>query len=117
MDRISNADRVILVLRQRLLERARAGNASRNQKPDDKASTAPGSLDNLHALAGVQDIEDRQLGRALIQSLLVEELGSELINDAKFQRTIDQVLETLEREAKTRQLLGRLVSELRTASR
>lgn len=116
MDRISSADRVIMLLRQRLLERSRTGNASR---PDGRSSgnPAPGSLDGIQALAGVEGIDDHQLSRALIQSLLAEEFGAELINDAKFQQVVTRVVETIEGETGSAKLLSRLLGDLRASAR
>ena len=115
MDPISNADRLVLLLRQRLLERSKA--ASRNATAGPSAAKRSSSLERLQALAAVESVDDRQLGRALIHSVLSEELGAELINEAKFQQVVDQVTETLRSEPTTSSLLSRVLGDLRAAAR
>jgi hypothetical protein len=116
MDPVSNVDHIVLLLRQRLLERTKApATGGHARAAATKPSTA--SLDTLQALAAVETLDDRQLRRALVQNILVEALGSQLLNDAKFQRVVDRVTETLEADPAMGRLLGRLVGELRLSAR
>lgn len=114
MDAISNVDRLVLVLRQRLQERARRAAANSS---DRSASADTNRLEKLHALAAVEGVDDRQLGRALIQNILADQFGAGLINDAKFQQLVDRVTETLREDEAGDALLGRMVTELRDAAR
>ena len=113
MEPLSNVDRLVLLLRQRLEERTRA--AGRPKAPA-KAGRSASPLAQVHALAAVDGVDDRQLKRALIQSLLTEQFGAELINDAKFQRVVDKVTETIDGEEASAKLLSRIVRELRAAA-
>lgn len=115
MDRISNADRVVALLRQRLMERAKSANARGATR--EVPTNNKGGLESLQALAGIDGIDDRHLARALIQNLLVDELGPDLINDARFQQAVDRVVDTLEIEPTAARLLSRLVGDLRGAAR
>ena len=86
-------------------------------RPERGGTATPASLiDNLQALAAVDGVEDRQLGRALIQRILSEELGSDLMNEAKFQLVVDQVTDALRSEPATAGLLSRILGELRAAA-
>ncbi|HZZ36827.1 MAG TPA: hypothetical protein VFE03_13975 [Caulobacteraceae bacterium] len=115
MDPIANTDRLILLLRERLLERVKTAGVPGRQR--GATDTSQALIDNLQALAAVDGVEDRQLGRALIQRILSEELGSDLLNEAKFQLVVDQVTDTLRAEPATAGLLSRIVGELRAAAR
>lgn len=117
MDPISNADRVIALLRQRLLQKSKSGSAARKDAKRSVQNPSPTGLESVQKMAGIDGIDDHQLGRALIQSLLVDELGSELLNESKFQQVVDKVVETIEAEPNGHKLISRLVGELRASSR
>jgi hypothetical protein len=114
MDPISNVDRLVLLLRQRLTERAKAASA----RPEAVRS-APGEtgLAAVQALAGIEDIDQRQLKRALIQNLLSDNFGGELINDAKFQQIVERVTDTIDGEPETAKLLNRVIGDLKALAR
>lgn len=114
MDPISNVDRVVLILRQRLQERARAA-ASKNVTLAGDAQKTP--LEVVQSLAVAEGLGDRELGRALVQSLLTDHFGRDLVNDAKFQRVVDRVTETLEADPTSAQLLADTVRQLRASAR
>lgn len=71
----------------------------------------------IEMLAAIEGVSDRLLERALIQSVLVDHFGSRLVNEARFQRVVDQVVETLQHEPETRDMLGATVKALRAESR
>ncbi|MEO8114925.1 MAG: hypothetical protein ABI655_11110 [Phenylobacterium sp.] len=116
MDPISNVDRLVFLLRQRLLERAKAGPATRAQKVASGERAAAG-LDHIHALAAIDGVDDRQLRRALVQNILADQFGASLLNEAKFQQVVDRVTETIEGDGGASKLLTRLVGELRASAR
>src|SRR6185436_11432857 len=104
MDAIYNVDRLMIVLRQRLLERTRvAGPRQQSSAPE------PGML---QALAAIGDVDDRQLRRAFVQSLLVDQFGSNMINDAKFQQVVNQVTASLTEDPVLGELLTKVVRDL-----
>lgn len=118
MDPISNVDRLVFLLRQRLQERARTETVAKGaRKPASRESESPLGLDKLQALAAVDGIDDRQFRRALIQNILTDQLGAKLINEAKFQQVVDRVTETLEDDPNASRLLNRIVGELRAQAR
>jgi len=112
MDPISNADRLAILLRQKLLERSKAGRAGR---PDSKeaAHTMPAGASGVRALAGVEGVDERQLRRAFVQTLLADQLGQSLINDPQFQQIVSRVTDTIEEDPDASRLLSRLVGDLR----
>lgn len=114
MDPVSNVDRLVLLLRQRLMERSKSEPA---RKAGKAAERHAGGLDSVQALAAVENVDDRQLRRALIQNLLAEQFGAGVINEAKFQQVVDRVTETLEADTAAAGLLSRVVTELRASAR
>ena len=117
MDPISNVDGLVLLLRQRLEARARAGQPGRTPDRQVGDSQPQTGMDTVRALAGLEGVDQRQFKRALIQSLLAERLGAKLINDAKFQHVVDQVVEALESEAGAAGLLESVAKDLQAAAR
>jgi hypothetical protein len=116
MDPISNVDRLAKLLRQRLAERAKA-DAKRAERrgPSDAAASRPGGA--VQALAAAEGVDDRQLRRALIENILADQLGQELINEAKFQQVVERVTEALADDSGTARLLDRIVREMRRPRR
>jgi hypothetical protein len=113
MDPVSHIDRLVMVLRQRMLERSKSSRARRNDTPADAKA---GWVDNLHALAALESVDDHQLRRALVQNILADQFGSGLVNDPKFQQVVERVTETLEADAAGSVLINRCVNELRSAA-
>jgi hypothetical protein len=118
MHPISNVDRLVLILRQRLQERARASSVGKRHAKGAAAGEGPANpMDTVQALAAVEAVDDQQLKRALIQGVLAENLGRGLINDASFQQMVDRVTDTLDRDPDLGGLLARVVADLRAAAR
>jgi len=108
---VSQTDRLVAILRQRLSERSGARPAK--TKTHGRRSSGV----DLQALASLDGIDDRQLGRALIQNVLAEHFGAELVNDAKFQQVVDQVTGAISEDPDGRALMQKVVGELRAAAR
>lgn len=111
MDPVSNVDRLVLMLRQRLETRDRTRGPAR--KADARAQQAAGGLAAAQALAAVEAVDERQLRRALIQGLLADQLGPELLNAPRFQQVVDRVLGAIEADGSGRALLDRISAEIR----
>lgn len=111
MDPISNVDRLVLLLRQRLSERAATrGPAGVSRRP-------PAAPDAVRTLAAVEGLDPRRMRRTLIESLLAEAFGRSVVNEARFQQVVDRVTETIEADAEAARLLGRVVDDLKAAAR
>ena len=115
MDPVSNADRLVLLLRQKLQERAKAGAAGKAERKDRQGADAPAEPSGLAALAAVESADERTLRRAFIQNLLADQLGPDLLNDAQFQQIVSRVTEAIEEDRGASRLLNRLIGELREA--
>jgi hypothetical protein len=110
MDSISNVDRIIQVLRQRLAERAR------NDRAKPAARKPAQQQASIDPLAAVKDLDERQFRRALIQRLLADQFGAGVLNDPKFQQVVDRVTTMIEDDPKFSQLLQTVSSELRASA-
>lgn len=113
MDPVSNANRIAMMLRQRLEERSRAGAGARSGRKEASGSgdvAGKGALRNADAVEG---LDDRKLKRVVIEHILVDQFGPALVNDAKFQQLVDQVTEAIDTDANAALLLSRAMTELR----
>jgi hypothetical protein len=117
MDPISNVDQLVLLLRQRLTERSRASPGGQRDRTHSPSEPTQGSVHSVQALAALEDVDEHQLKRAVIQSILAEHFGAGLVNDAKFQQVVDRVTETLESETGAPLLFAQVVRELRSSGR
>ena len=108
MTSISNVDRLVLLLRQRLEQKAKGA--------PSKARTAEGTVGGLSAakaLAALADVDQRQVRRALIQGILSDQFGAELVNESRFQNMVDQVVRIMETDTRARSLLDQVTAELK----
>lgn len=111
MDPVSNVDRLVLLLRQRLQERERLKTAPRAA---GRKAERTGGLTAAQALAAIDDVDEHQFRRALIQGLLTDQFGQEMLNEARFQQVVDRVVSAIESDAIGRGLLDRISREIRT---
>ena len=116
MDPVSSVDQLVLLLRQRLTERSRAADARPTGRPEARAGVAPSAIETARALAAIEGLDERQLRRTVLQSLLADQFGAHLLNDAQFQQVVDRVAETIEDEDAASRLLSQVLVELRTAA-
>ena len=112
-DRISAADQLVAVLRQRLAEHSQA--QRKMTRGQGARQAAPPNA--VQALAAVEGLDDRVLKRAIVQNILAEKFGQALVNEAEFQQVVDKVVATLGDHQGGSAMLERLVGELRAAQR
>ncbi|HEX8527286.1 hypothetical protein [Allosphingosinicella sp.] len=117
MDPISTADRLAAMLRQRLLERSKAGKAARSGARPATGAGAARRGEAIAALAATDQLDDRQLGRAIIEDILADQLGPQLVNEASFQQVVDRVAETLRSDSATAGLFEKAIAEVRGSAR
>jgi hypothetical protein len=115
MDPISGSDQLVLLLRQKLLERARTSAPGRTNSKLSAPSSAAIEPNVVQALAALEGADERSLRRALIQFILADQLGASLINDAQFQQVVSRVTDAIEEDPQTADLLSRVVEDLRQA--
>jgi hypothetical protein len=112
MTSISNVDRLALIIRQRLKERAELAAQGSITPTKSKKS----GLDHIQALAAIDGADPKQIKRALIEQILAQEFGGDLVNDASFQQITQRVLDALEQTEETRRLSDAALEDLRGRS-
>jgi hypothetical protein len=110
MGPISQVDQLAMILRQRIMDNSKTRSARRKSSETETRSSW---VVALKALAATEEVDDHQLRRALIQNILGEQFGHDLVNESKFQQVVERVLETLEADTAGAILMSRCVSELR----
>lgn len=113
MTRITNADQVVIILRNQL---QRMQSTPKKQKTDSKKTRdteGENPLDRLKSLAESEQFSDAEMHRALVQSILTHEFGTEISNDPKFQSIISQISQLLGSDDDTKQLMQSALSELK----
>lgn len=111
MDPIANANRIAMLLRQRLLERARTETQGKPSRATDRRMSA--RTGGVRSVESIEGLDDRRLKRALIESILADHFGSDLLNEAGFQDVVDRVTESIAADPEGAGLLNQAVSEIR----
>lgn len=112
MEPISNIDRVVLLLKQRLEQRSRAQRQEGAARRRGGSEPQPGAQ-GITALAALAGVDERQLRRTFVQTLLADQLGADLVNDAQFQQIVSRVASAIEADADAARLLTRVLGDAR----
>lgn len=112
MDPITNVDRLVFILRQKLEERQRTAQSSKKATRSPAANQS--AVLRFNAIAAIDGVDERQLRRTFIQTLLADQLGEKLVNDAQFQQVVSRVTEAIEEDSAASKLLSRLLEEVRS---
>ena len=111
MEALSNADRFVVLLRQKLSERAK----SRSRATTTASVTnRPIGREATRIVAGrvvTAGGKDQQLRRVIVEQLLMERLGAALVNEAKFQAIVDQVAEMIADDPNAGAMLAEVVGQ------
>lgn len=92
MTRITNSDQLAILLRQQIGQLLRKTTSAKGKTAKgERNQFAVSDLSRIQQIAASEEFGESEVQRALIQSLLVEELGEGLMNEAKFQQLIDRV--------------------------
>jgi hypothetical protein len=113
MDLISNADRLVRLLRQKLEQRSNAKSAQSSSAPITEYArgiNATKAITGQYARAGGR--EDA-LRRTLVEQLLADQFGTELVNEPKFQQVVDKVTDAMVADPDVADILGQVVTELK----
>lgn len=102
-----------MLLRQRLQERSKSAAAGRSGRRDLPGAADAPRKGGVRGASAIEALDDRRLKRALVENILVDQLGAGLINDAKFQQVVDQVTEAIESDTDGALLLARTIADLR----
>ncbi|OQW70374.1 MAG: hypothetical protein BVN33_17515 [Proteobacteria bacterium ST_bin13] len=113
MTRISNADQVLLLLREQLQRAGKTSGSKRKSQTDRAGPATVRPLERVRGLAALDTLNDDEVRRAIIRGILTEELGEAVGNDAAFQATIDNVVRIIGDAPGGSDLLNRAVAQLK----
>jgi hypothetical protein len=116
MDPISNADRFIILLRQKLAERAQAKKAFPTTKTDAKPTVGYDAVRAVARRTARAGVEDRKLRRTIVEQLLADRFGAALVNEARFQQIVDQVSELMASDPDLGGLFAEVMAQVRASS-
>lgn len=112
MTRISQADHVLLLLREQLQKIGRG----RNERPSRAGAvrgTTPRPIARLQAMPSLE--EGEEFRRTLVRAILAEELGEAMANDPSFQAVVDNVYRMISATPDGQDLIDRAGRQLRGA--
>lgn len=112
MTRITNADQVLVLLRNRLERAQRSQRRDATQRSAKREDVKQTPVERMQGIAQSESLPESEVERALISGLFMEEFGAAAANDPKFQLMIDEVLKMIRQEPATRRLLDRAVAQL-----
>ena len=95
MDAISNADRFVILLRQKLAERAQAKKSASSLPVIGKPVTGHDAIRAVAGRTARAGAEDNILRRTIVEQLLAQRFGAAIVNEARFQQIVDQVSELM----------------------
>lgn len=112
MTRVSQADQVLLLLRERLqrMDRARAERGGRAGGP---RGATPRPLARLQAMPSLGELGDEEFRRTLVRAVLAEQLGDGIANDPSFQALTDEIFRIIAESDEGRTLIDRAAAQLR----
>ena len=116
MEPISNVNRIALLIRQRLEERARANRGSKRNAAAGKERQSADPMLRAAEIAGIEGAEDSQVRRLFIQAILADRLGSGLVNEVQFQQLVVRVTDAIDADPSAAKLLTRAIRDLQSTS-
>jgi hypothetical protein len=116
MDPVSNTDRIVRLIRQRMEERSKATASSKGQKVAHPQARGRAAIPAITGELNRAGAADGLLRRVLVEQLLVDQFGPALVNDARFQQIVDQVTEAMMSDRVIGSLISQAVNDLQTVS-
>jgi hypothetical protein len=113
MEALSTADRFVVLLRQKLAERAEAKVASAKRAAPAARATRAAPQRPLAEIAAQAGADDRTLRRTIVEQLLSEQLGHELANEPRFQQVVERVTEVIAGDDELSAMLADVMAEVR----
>lgn len=112
MTRITNTDKLVMLLQERLKAASRKGKDVKTAKTGKTVAPAKsGDVALARELANAGH-DENDTHHALIQGILSQEFGDRLVNDANFQQIVGQVVEIIKRDPEMRKHLQNSLREL-----
>ena len=112
MDPISSTSPFTILLRQRLMERAKLAAKSETARTAEIGSPQLASTLALSALIASKGLDDHDTHRALVEHLLATGFGDQMLNQAKFQQLIEQDTHTMEADPELSRLMTQVLRSL-----
>ena len=110
MTRITNADHVLLLLREQLQKIGRSRKERPGRAGEVRGST-PRPIARLQAMGSAEDGEEFR--RSLVRAILTEEMGEAMANDPSFQAVVDNVYRMISDTPDGQALIDRAGRQLR----
>ena len=111
MTRVSNADHVLLLLQEQLGRLGKEKSARRAPAPAARKGT-PEPVTRLRALAAREGISEDDMKRALVRSVLVQQLGEAIGTDPAFEAIASDVMRIIGESDAGRDLLDKAMLQL-----
>jgi len=111
MTRVSNADHVLLLLQEQLSRLGRERSVRRAPVPTARKGT-PEPITRLRALAAREGISEDDMKRALVRSVLVQQLGEAIGTDPAFEAIASDVMRIIRESDAGRDLLDKSIVQL-----
>ena len=113
MTRISNADQVLMLLRQQL---GRLGKSDRTRRSGTAGAQAAErrrpAAGRVEEVMRTDDLSEEDLGRTLVAALLVDEFGEGAANDHKFRQLANEVHRIIASDPEAKRLLREAFKEI-----
>lgn len=114
MDPISNADRFIALMRQKLAERADGRKAPKNENlSEDTRHWGIDVVQGVAARAARAGLDNRKLRRTIVEQLLADRFGARLVNEPRFQEVVGLVDELMATDPEISAMLDEVIGEIR----
>lgn len=112
MTSVSKVDQAIILLKDRLrqLDARNLGATAESVARRQSATSDP--LRSLRELVRAGRLDDRELRRAFVRTLLADSLGDELVASVEFQSISDEVSRLLDQSEEGSALVTRALAEL-----
>ncbi|MEA3064583.1 MAG: hypothetical protein QOJ27_1029 [Sphingomonadales bacterium] len=113
MTRISQADHVLLLLREQLQKIGRSRKERTGRAAPARGAT-PRPIARLQAMGSLE--EGEEFRRTLVRAILTEEMGEAMANDPSFQAVVDNVYRMISATPDGQELIDRAGRQLRGGS-
>lgn len=114
MTRISNADHVLLLLREQLQKIGQSRKERTSRSGTVRGASTPRPIARLQAMGSLEDGEEFR--RTLVRAILTEEMGEAMANDPSFQAVVDNVYRMISASPDGQELIDRAGRQLRGAA-
>jgi len=113
MTRITNNHALMALVRQQLSKVSRAKSSGIAKISSHGASKKSNGISSIRRLSKTDDFSDEELARAVVQTLLADEFGDGLVNDAKFQQVVDRITRIITEDPQTKSLMEKSLQEMK----